>query len=86
MRGENYIQECTMLRGIGEYEQAISCIEKHIEEISPDLRSTAWNEARFAAEELGDNKREKSFGDNANALSKPFQYKRNIVLAPLAAR
>lgn len=84
MRGENYIQQSTMLRGMGYYKQAIYSIEKNIELISPDLRATAWTEAHFAAEEMGDTSKAKEFDEKAAALSQPCERNADAVYIPLA--
>ena len=61
MSGESFIQYSTMLRGQGDFEEAITCIENNITEISPWLRPTAWMEAKFAAEHLGLQDKAKEF-------------------------
>lgn len=54
MKGVQYIQQSTLLRSQGHYLEAMACIEKNIHKIDEQLKSTAWQEARFAAQALKD--------------------------------
>lgn len=68
MSGEYIIQRSTMLRGQGHYREAIACIEKNIDEVEQWLQSTAWQEAQFAAEAIGDSKLSARFAEKARTL------------------
>ena len=70
MSGEQIIQRSTFYRGRGLYSEAISCIEKNIKRIDEQLQATAWKEAKYAAEELGDVGMSANFEAKANSCSR----------------
>lgn len=69
MEGQHIIQNSVMLRGRGEYEAAISCIEQHIDEVDTLLRPTAWREAKLSADALGWTEKASQFEKRAEAAA-----------------
>lgn len=71
MTGEYIIQQSILMRSQGYFREAIACIEKNINKVSPALHETAWREAQFSAQELGDQDLVRFYTEKADALGVP---------------
>ncbi|HEY7772798.1 MAG TPA: hypothetical protein VIC26_06440 [Marinagarivorans sp.] len=67
MEGQQIIQNSVMLRGRGDYEAALACIEQHIDEVGTQLRPTAWREAKLSADALNWHEKSEYFSKRAEA-------------------